>query len=185
MALRTLREDYERHRAETGAFIALTLYRFGRWAMERPSRASRIVFSKIYGLLNTYVTTILKIHLPPQIEIGEDFHIVHASGFLAVHSAVVIGDRCGIMHNVTIGQNMTGGAPRIGDDVFIGTGAVVLGEIEIGDRVRIGANAVVTTTVPADSIVLSPQSRILPSLAMMGQKPAGTKEASDKTGKTS
>jgi serine O-acetyltransferase len=81
----------------------------------------------------------------------------------------VIGDRCGIMHNVTIGTNMTEGVPVIGDDVFIGVGACILGDITIGDRVRISANSLVTTDVPPDSIAIGVPAKILPSLASMGR----------------
>ena len=74
------------------------------------------------------------------------------------------------MHGVTIGQNMWSGVATIGDDVFIGVGAAILGEVTIGDRARIGANAVVTRNVPADTIVQSPQSRYMPSLTAMAAK---------------
>ena len=60
----------------------------------------------------------------------------------------VIGDRVGVMHNVTIGTNMGAGAPVIGDDVFIGVNSTVLGPIRVGDRVRIAANTAVTTERP-------------------------------------
>ena len=73
--------------------------------------------------------------IPPQVTIGQDFHIIHAEGSLSIHPEVVIGDRCGVMHNVTIGTNMTPGALVIGDDVFIGVNSTVLGRIRIGDRV--------------------------------------------------
>jgi serine O-acetyltransferase len=83
---------------------------------------------------------------------------------LVIHPDVVIGDRCGVMHNVTIGMNMTGGVPRIGDDVFIGVNATVLGSITIGDRVRIGANTAVATNVPSDSVVIGSPAKIYPRL---------------------
>jgi len=76
----------------------------------------------------------------------------------------VIGDRLGVMHNVTIGSNMREGAPVIGDDVFIGVNSTVLGAIRVGDRVRIAANTAVTTDVPSDSIVVGSPARIYPRL---------------------
>ena len=80
------------------------------------------------------------------------------------------------MHNVTIGVNMTGGVPRIGDDVFIGVNSTVLGPIKIGDRVRIGANTAVATNVPADSVVLGSPARIFPRLPSLEASRPGHEE---------
>ncbi len=175
MAFGTLREDFARHPGDPSARAVFVAYRFGRWVLALRSRPARWVFSKLYGLVNFFVQNFLKLDIPPQVTIGKDLHIIHGYGFLTIHPDVVIGDRCGIMHNVTIGQNMASGVATIGDDVFIGTGVAILGEVTIGDRVRIGANAVVTTNVPADSIVQSPQSRVMPSLAAMAAKARAAK----------
>jgi serine O-acetyltransferase len=119
---------------------------------------------KIYGFINLFVANLTKIWIPPQVTIGADFHIIHAEGSLSIHPDAVIGDRLGVMHNVTIGTNMWGRPPRIGDDVFIGVNSTVLGPITIGDRVRIGANTAVTTNVPSDSVVVGSPAKIYPRL---------------------
>lgn len=164
---RIMREDYERHgRALSNpAFGALCVYRFGRWAIERRNPAARWTASKLYGALNIVVANITKVWIPPQVTLGKDFHIIHAEGSLSIHPEVVIGDRVGVMHNVTLGTNMGPGAPVIGDDVFIGVNSTVLGPIRVGDRVRIAANTAVTTNVPADSIVVGSPARIYPRLS--------------------
>ena len=66
-------------------------------------------------------------------------------------------------HNVTIGNNR-GGIPTIGDNVFVGVGAVVVGKIKIGNNVQIGANAVVTKDVPAGSVVGGVPAEIIKKL---------------------
>jgi serine acetyltransferase len=66
------------------------------------------------------------------------------------------------MHNVTVGTNMVGGAPTIGNDVFIGCGAAVLGEITIGDGVRIAANSLVIGDVPAGALAMGVPARVYP-----------------------
>lgn len=161
-----IRADYERHgRSLTEpAFVSLAIYRYGRWASLRKNGAVRWIANKIYGLFRIFVLNITKVWIPPQVRIGKDFHIIHAEGSLSIHPDVVIGDRCGVMHNVTIGTNMRPGAPVIGDDVFIGVNSTVLGKIRIGNRVRIGANTAVTTNVPDDSIVFGSPARIMPNL---------------------
>ena len=162
MLLRLVQEDYVRHGRSLSnpAFVSLALYRLGRWAQERPSPVVRWTVSKVYGLLNIFVANITKVWIPPQVTLGDEFHIIHAEGSLSIHPDTVIGSRVGVMHNVTIGTNMTPGAPVIGDDVFIGVNSTVLGPIRIGDRVRIAANTAVTTNVPADSIVVGSPAKI-------------------------
>jgi serine O-acetyltransferase len=166
MLFEVIRQDYERHGRSLAnpAFIALSVYRFGRWAIHRKNRVARYFAQKVYGAINMVVANVTKVWIPPQVTIGKDFHIIHAEGSLSIHPDVVIGDRLGVMHNVTIGTNMGPGAPVIGDDVFIGVNSTVLGPIKIGDRVRIAANTAVTTDVPSDSVVVGSPAKIYPRL---------------------
>lgn len=73
---------------------------------------------------------------------------------------------CRIGKNVTIFQNVTIGQskekyPMIGDNVIIGAGANIIGDVKIGNNVRIGAGAVVTFDVPDNSTVVGQKARIL------------------------
>lgn len=76
-----------------------------------------------------------------------------------------IGKNCRIACNVTFGarwsKNGLDGAPVIGDDVVIGAGAVILGNIHIGDGARIGANAVVLNDVPAGAVAVGVPAKII------------------------
>jgi serine acetyltransferase len=63
-------------------------------------------------------------------------------------------------------------APIIGDDVYIGAGARVLGDVRIGDRVVVGANAVVTRDVPAGSTVVGANRIIAGRLALATKRAA-------------
>jgi serine O-acetyltransferase len=96
------------------------------------------------------LTTAIDIH--PGAVIGERFFIDH--GFVVIGETAVIGDDVTIYQLVTLGgTNPTSGIggkrhPTIGNGVIIGSGAQVLGPIEVGARARIGANAVVTKDVP-------------------------------------
>lgn len=70
------------------------------------------------------------------------------------------------MQHVTIGSNNInkgdkGGAPIIGNNVFIGAGAKVIGKIRIGDNVNIGAGCVVVTDTPPNSTVVMNKPRII------------------------
>lgn len=72
----------------------------------------------------------------------------------------VVGARCKIYQNVTIGE-VDGKAPTIGPDCLIGAGAVLVGDIRVGQGVRVGAGAVVCRDIPDGSTVVAPPSRIL------------------------
>jgi serine O-acetyltransferase len=77
-----------------------------------------------------------------------------------------VGRGCVIFQQVTIGANALpdskgAGCPTLGDNVYIGAGAKVIGNISVGDNCRIGANCVVTSNVPANCLVVLPAPRIV------------------------
>jgi serine O-acetyltransferase len=76
-----------------------------------------------------------------------------------MHRDVVIGVNCMVMQQVTIGQLATGGVPRVGDGVYVGAGAKVLGPVELGDGAAVGANAVVLHDVPPRTTVVGIPAR--------------------------
>lgn len=87
-------------------------------------------------------------------------HLPHGlNGIIVSHNAV-IGADCTIFHQVTIGEGR-GGAPTIGDNVLIGAGAKIIGNIRIGNNVKIGAGCIVTCDVPDDATVVMEHPRIL------------------------
>lgn len=79
--------------------------------------------------------------------------LVHGLYNKIVHAKAVVGRNCTIHQNVTIGSDGRGGVPVIGDNVFIGAGAVIVGPIKVGDNVIIGANAFVNKDVPSNCTV--------------------------------
>lgn len=90
-------------------------------------------------------------------DIGGGLRMPHLNGIF-IHNSVTIGENCTILQQVTIGANEHKidykSAPQIGNRVYIGAGAKVIGKITIGDDVRIGANAVVTKDVPQGKTVV-------------------------------
>ena len=78
--------------------------------------------------------------------IGKGFSIAHY-GLLTINGGAKIGDFCRVHEGVCIGSSSGSNAPQIGNYVFIGTGAKIIGDIKIADYVQIGANAVVTKSI--------------------------------------
>ena len=96
------------------------------------------------------------IQIPPETEIGEGFYIGH-SGRIIINGKAKLGKNINIATGVTIGQTNRGkkkGYPTIGNDVWIGTNAVIVGNIIIGDDVLIAPNSYVNVDIPSHSIVL-------------------------------
>lgn len=78
---------------------------------------------------------------------GPGLSIAH-HGTIVVNSSATVGKNCRLQEGVNIGStNGCKGAPQIGDNVFIGTGAKIIGDISIADDVAIGANAVVVKSI--------------------------------------
>ena len=129
-------------------------------------RLSRLLYRLHIPLLPRLISQLFRfftgIEIHPGAEIGPGFFIDHGMG-------VVIGETAVIGKDVTLFQGVTLGGtgkekgkrhPTLGDNVVVGAGAKVLGNIEIGDNVQIGANAVVVRPVPADSTVVGVPGRI-------------------------
>lgn len=77
---------------------------------------------------------------------GPRFVLIHSNG-VVINSHVKGGKNIYLEHQVTIGAQKKE-IPVLGDDIFIGAGAKILGNITIGNHVRVGANAVVLQNVP-------------------------------------
>jgi serine O-acetyltransferase len=171
-----LRNDHRRHgRVLTRGFLALAVYRFGNWAAAQQRAPIRLPALRLYGWTDKVTRLLTGVHMDRQVRVGRGFHIIHAEGNISIHPEAVIGERVGIMHNVTIGtEPNSNGAPRIGDDVFIGVGAVLLGPISIGDRASIAANSLVISDVPADSVAIGVPARVYPKLGALPKKAAGS-----------
>lgn len=83
--------------------------------------------------------------IPPNV-FGPGLSIAHW-GTITVNPHAKVGANCRIHQNVTIGSSK-GKSPQIGDNCFIGAGAVIVGGITLGNDVKIGANSVVTRSFP-------------------------------------
>jgi serine O-acetyltransferase len=96
-------------------------------------------------------------------KIGKGLYIGHFGG-IVIHGDAEIGDYCNLSQGMTIGVLVRGskvGVPKIGNRVFMGPGSTILGGISVGDDVLIGTNAIVTFDVPDKSVVAAPLASII------------------------
>ncbi|BAZ67843.1 MAG: serine O-acetyltransferase [Pelatocladus maniniholoensis HA4357-MV3] len=130
-------------------FHALCLHRLAHWL----HRHQITFFPRLISHVGRFLTGI-EIH--PGAEIGKGVFIDHGIGVVIGETAIV-GDYSLIYQGVTLGGTgkQTGKRhPTLGENVVVGAGAKVLGNIYIGDRVRIGAGSVVLRDVPSDCTVV-------------------------------
>ena len=96
--------------------------------------------------------------------IGKGLYIGHF-GTVVVNPNAVLGDNVNLSPNVVIGKQNRGnkkGSPCLGDSVWVGSGAKIVGKIVIGDDVLIAPNAYVNFDVPSHSIVIGNPGKIVP-----------------------
>jgi serine O-acetyltransferase len=98
--------------------------------------------------------------IPPNIEVGPRFFVPHPVGTVVM--ARRIGAGVTLVSAITIGMRKGSDFPVIGDDVYVGAGARILGEITIGNRAQIGANAVVLNDVPHDHVAMGVPAKMRP-----------------------
>ena len=99
-------------------------------------------------------------YIGPDTVIKGSLSLPHGLHGIFISRYARIGENCCIYQNVPIGE--TGGkAPVIGNNCFIGAGAVIIGDIKIGNDVNIGAGAVVCKNVPDGCTVVSQPVRII------------------------
>ncbi|HBY02385.1 MAG TPA: serine O-acetyltransferase [Rikenellaceae bacterium] len=154
--MKFLREDYKRHR-ETGlsiqdllfsrGFHAVVSFRLRSWLLSK-----RIPFLHIIiGYLTEVITDV---EIAPNVPIGGGLVIFHG-GPITISPGAILGKDIKLRPGVVIGGNFQGnGVPTFGDNIDIGVGAKILGEITLGDNTKIGANAVVIKSFPANSVLV-------------------------------
>ena len=128
---------------------AIERYQYYRARAGLPARIAQ----KYFIFKHLFFTIVTGSDISPHAKLGNRLFLPHPNGVI-IHADVVIGDDCIIMQQVTIGQLSVGGVPSVGNNVYIGAGAKVLGPISVGDNAKIGANSVVLSDVPADRTVV-------------------------------
>lgn len=130
-------------------------------------RISRYLYLRKHYFWARYLSERAKrktgIEIHPGAQIGKALFIDHGIGVVIGETAIV-GDNVTLFHGVTLGgtgKEKGKRHPTIGNNVFIGSGAKVLGNITVGDNVKIGANAVVITDIPSDVTAVEVPVRII------------------------
>ena len=113
------------------------------------------IFKQCAKLILSIYRTIYGLEIYPSTNIGPGLYLGHAFN-ITVNPKTIIGSNCNLHKGVTIGQSNRGakkGVPVIGNDVWIGCNAAIVGKIQIGDDVLIAPNSFVNCDIPSHSVV--------------------------------
>ena len=135
---------------------ALFFHRFAHWLC-------KIGIPFLPRFISHLARFLTGIEIHPGAQIGKGVFIDHGMGVVIGETAIV-GDYCLIYQEVTLGgtgKELGKRHPTLGENVVVGTGAKVLGNIQVGNNVRIGAGSVVLRDVPSNCTVVGIPGRIV------------------------
>jgi serine O-acetyltransferase len=137
------------------AVNAIHFHRLQHWLLKRGVPIlPRVIHRLIFLLFNSAI--------PPAAELGEGTWFGYGGMGVVIHKDARLGRRVFVSPQVTVGgRSGHREVPVIEDDVYIGSGAKVLGPIRIGRGATIGANAVVLADVPAGAVVAGVPARVI------------------------
>lgn len=138
--------------ALTDGTAAMVLYRLMQWAGKRRLSLLEMIFNKLNAACCHCV-------IGRGADFGPGLVLLHSNG-LVINGQVRGGANITLEHQATIGAERRQN-PTLGDDVFVGAGAKIIGSVRVGNGARIGANAVVVHDVPAHSTAVGVPARIV------------------------
>ncbi len=144
-------------------FQAVAVYRLGRWLREcrrRPAGWPLVVLTPLFWLLQGFVRCAYDIHLDQGADLGAGLYIGHFGGIYL--ASCRLGRHCAIQQEVRIhpAEGDAGNGPEIGDRVWIGAHATIVGQHRIAGESTIGAGSVVVGDVAARCLMLGSPARV-------------------------
>lgn len=145
------------------AVWSIACYRLGHWVnVGKPNALLRLPLKLVSFVFTLFCVVFMEMDIDPQADIGGGLYIGHIGG-VHINPGAVLGRNCDLAHRVTIGASAMGrkGLPVLGDDVYVGTGATLVGKIKVGRGAKIAANTLVMTNVPDGATVMGVPGRIV------------------------
>lgn len=150
-------------------FRHIVSLRVNAFLCSRPGLFARVL--RMPALLYWYRARTLGFDVSPRADIGPGLYVAPHPGGVVVHPDAHLGANCNLHHGVTIGRKHRGprtGVPHIGDNVWIGPGAKLVGAITIGSGAVIGPNCVVADDVLPAAVLAMPRPEVLSSAGSNG-----------------
>ena len=125
------------------AVWSIACYRLGNWLnVSRPFLLIRLPLKVVSFLANKFCEVVMEMQISSRATIGEGLFIGHIGG-VVIHPEAVIGRNCDI------------------EEVYIGTGATLVGRIKVGSHAKIAANTLVIDDVPDGATVMGVPGRVI------------------------
>ena len=141
------------------AKIILALFRLAQVISRR--LLLKCLFFPYLVFYKCFVESLLCVELPWKMRLGRGARLYHGFG-LVINPFAVIGDNCTLRHCTTIGNGGAGDrSPVIGNNVDIGCNVCIIGGLRIGDNVSIGAGTVVVKDIPDNAVVVGNPGRVV------------------------
>lgn len=136
------------------------------WKLKNKSVSKNPIVRAIYRYKYHKLTMRFNAYIPRSVEFGSMPQLPHGLCGIFISTDAKLGKDCVIFQQVTIGSNTLKdskgfGSPTLGDNVYIGAGAKIIGGVKIGNNVRIGANCVVTMDIPDNTTVVVEKPRLI------------------------
>jgi len=156
----TLRADFAVNAYRMDRTV-LAVWRLGQVAHGRPGPAA-FLLRRAHAVADaSLVRAVVGAELPRSAAAGPGLRLPHSGRGVVLHPASRLGAGVTLYHRTTLGVRGSSGPPRVGDGVYIGAGAVVVGDVDLGDGAVVGANAVVLSDVPAGTTAVGVPARLL------------------------
>lgn len=166
-AFSLIRSDYRKYRKYGGHFFVIVFFTQSFWAIFQYRIAHGVrnsitlqpfrgLFLLVMYLWQKVIEFLTGISIPAAVKIGHSFYIAHFGGVI-FNSKSIIGDNCNFSQGVTIGVSGIGdnrGVPIIGDNIYVGANAAIVGKINVGDNVLIAACSLINSDVLPNSVMI-------------------------------
>lgn len=154
-------QDWQVNAERPECQLLLAWFRLAQWAADHWGALGRLIVTPYWLIMSLVVG----VELPPDVKIGPRLRLYHPHG-IVVSPRCEIGSDCQLRQGVTVGNRIERmgnelGSARLGDDVELGAGCVVIGDVKIGDHARIGALSIVLKSVPAWGVVVGNPGRVI------------------------